>query len=110
MSLMRNIALVAAAFAALEARAETINCQARVALNRVYHATFDTATGETLVTNDAGTEIRGQANVTVSGRTGNTILFVGTGFTSGVSIEVESGGSQRVALCLAANECYLCRR
>lgn len=89
--------------------AESITCQARVALNRIYDVTLDTASGDVALRNDAGTSINGRANVTISGRTGNTILFLATSFSQGVELEIEAGGSGRVAMCLAANECYICR-
>lgn len=90
------------------AQAATHSCTARVALNRVYDVTLDTTSGDVSVRNDAGTTINGRAAVTVSGRTGNTILFVPTSFSQGIELEVEAGGTGRIAMCLAANQCYLC--
>lgn len=89
--------------------AETLSCRANVALNRVYQVSLDDQTGETNIENDAGTTLSGIASRYVSGRTGNTTWFLPAGFTSGVEIQKESGGAGRIALCLAANECYQCR-
>lgn len=102
--------ILAAGLTAPSALADVISCQARVGLNRIYEATFDTDTGDVQVRNDAGSDYKGQAAVSLSGTTGNTKLFLPTAFGSGLEIEVEAGAQARIALCLADNECYLCRR
>jgi hypothetical protein len=90
-------------------QASALTCRAKVALNRIYDASVDEATGYMEVTNDAGTTMTGNANRYVSGRTGDITWFLATGFNSGVEIQKENGGANRIALCLADNECYLCR-
>src|SRR5262245_30016726 len=86
------------------ARAETISCTARVALNRVYDATLDTVSGEMFVKNDAGTEMRGRATSYYSATTGNTSYFLATGFAAGIELEFESDADHRIALCLKDTE------
>lgn len=90
--------------------AEIVSCTARVALNRTYDISVDTESGALTGSNDAGTQYAGIAAKTLSGSTGNTTFFLPTGHGRGLELEIEAGGAQRIALCLAANECYICRR
>lgn len=108
--LIAAAALVSSTFGAAQAHAAALSCRANVALNRVYDVQLEDETGEMAVVNDTGTRFAGRANSYFSSRTGNTSWFLATGFAQGVQLEVEAGGSQRIAFCLAANECYLCRR
>jgi hypothetical protein len=117
MTSLRLAALMAAAatlavpaLAPSEAQAAALSCRANVALNRVYDVQLEDETGEMVVVNDTGTRLAGRANSYFSSRTGNTTWFLATGFAQGVELEIEAAGQQRVALCLADNECYLCRR
>lgn len=93
------------------ATADPFTCRARVALNRVYDVAVDLDTKDMFVRNDAGSTFEGKASVSVSGRDGTAHYFLPIGFAAGIEVEFESVNPRdgRVALCLAANECYLCR-
>ncbi len=89
---------------------DTMECRAKVALNRVYDVSLDLGTRHAKISTDNGYRHEGTATYSFSPRTGNGYYFLPTSFSTGIELEVEAAGSQRVALCLAANECYLCRR
>jgi|GEM_PF-1295806 len=89
--------------------AADVHCTAKVALNQMYTVDIQEETGNTSISNLGGTKVDGVANRYLSGRTGDVTWFLATGFDKGFEVSVEHGGQQRVAFCLAANECYLCR-
>ena len=89
--------------------AADIKCTAKVALNQVYTVEIMEESGLTAIENASGSRFSGVANRYLSGRTGDITWFLGTGFAKGFEVSVENGGQNRTALCLAANECYLCR-
>lgn len=89
---------------------EVMECRAKVALNRVYDVSLDLSTRHAKVATDNGYRHEGATTYSFSPRTGNGYYFLPTGFGAGIELELEAAGTQRVALCLAANECYLCRR
>lgn len=110
MSWRQVLLLAVATLVSSQAMADAMTCRARVALNRVYDVSLDTESGQTAIMNDAGTTFDGVATRSVSGRDGTGYFFLATGFGTGIEVQIENGGQNRVALCLAANECYACRR
>lgn len=91
------------------ASGETLTCKAHVGLNRTYDVRLDESTGDLNVANDAGSTYGGRANKTLSARTGDTTYFLALDFEAGISVTIEKEPGARVALCLGANECYLCK-
>lgn len=91
------------------ANAADVRCTAKVALNQTYTVDINEETGAAAIANLSGTKIDGVANRYLSGRTGDVTWFLAAGFDKGFEVSVENGGQHRIALCLAANECYLCR-
>lgn len=90
---------------------ERLSCTAQVALNRIYYVTL--TKGEAFSTlevkTDNGYEYKGAVNSFYSPRSNSDLYFLPAGFLHGLEVEVERTGQQRIALCLAINECYLCR-
>ena len=98
-----SLTLASPAFAA------PVTCHARVALNRIYSVSLDTESSDLVVSNDAGTRVSGRAPRYESGTDGTVSYFLASGFGAGVLVEIEQGGQGRTALCLAQNECYICK-
>ena len=92
-----------------ESLAADVKCTAKVALNQLYTVDITEESGAAVLENASGSVFQGRATRSLSGRTGDITWFLGTGFDRGFEVSIENGGQNRIALCLAANECYLCR-
>lgn len=86
-----------------------IECTAKVT-NRIFKVTIDPATRALSATTDNGYIYQGTANYFYSPRAKSDLYYLTTSFTSGIELELERGGQQRIALCLKETECYLCRQ
>lgn len=101
--------MILALFLAFPAVADEINCTAKVT-NRAYTVQLDTATKFLSIKNDLGGHFEGMSHYNFSPALASPQYYLSLGFAKGLLVEVETTGAQRVALCLKANECYLCRR
>jgi len=90
------------------AGAEIINCTAKIGFNGVYKVAMDTDTLEMSMVDHGDWVFYGKATHIVSGRTGNDIYFLPTGYGAGLELEVEKYGG-RIAFCVEENVCTYCK-
>lgn len=94
------------------AGAAPLQCQANVTIHPVQVSIADPGgPSKMVVKTDTGTEYSGIANYTrsVPRRTQTYFLQLNWQYQPAISLEVEEGGSGRMALCMKANECYACK-
>ena len=89
-----------------------INCQARVALNRVYVVELHRPTKELVVTADSGTKWEGTASKYSSASTGRetyNVSFFNYSNTAPdrMALEVFPDGEHR--LCITQTQCFICK-
>ena len=86
-----------------------VKCQAKVT-NRLFSIVLDKESRELNVVTDNGYRYEGKTSFYSSPYTGSEIYFLSTGYQTGLELEIELKGLERIAFCRKSNECYLCHR
>lgn len=89
--------------------AKAVTCEAKVALNAKYKVEVDDRSRWMTVTNNFGDSWDGTASYYMRGRSIHTYYYLPVDFGRGIKLMVEEGFVNNYALCLAQNECYLCK-